>query len=112
VGSYYLGAVALVLAIPVGLLVLGYGLVLWGRDSVQRSPLVGGFGVLGAALAISNLVVARSCGTSTNRPIVSAVLSNDACHRDGVLALAVPILLVVATAALVRLGDARATLRR
>jgi hypothetical protein len=112
VDSYYLAAVLLVLAIPVGLLVVGYGLVLWGRDAVQRSPLVGGFGVLCASLAILNLVVARSCGTATNRPIVSAVLSSDACHRDGVLAVAVPILLVVATAALVRLRDAPPAVRR
>jgi hypothetical protein len=112
VDSYYLVAVLLVLAIPVGLLVLGYGLVQWGRDSLHRAPLVGGVGVLAATLAIVNLVVARSCGTGTNRPIVSAVLSSDACHRDGVLALALPILLVVGTAALVRLRDARTSVRR
>jgi hypothetical protein len=73
---------------------------------------VGSLGVLLAALAIVNLVVARSCGGGVNRPIVSAVLRSDACHRSGVIALGLPILLVVATATLVRLGDARAAVRR
>jgi hypothetical protein len=107
VDSYYLAAVLLVLAIPLGVLAVGAGLVAWGRDAVHRSPVVGGFGILCVAAAILNLVVARSCGAGVNRPIVSAVLSSDACHRSGVIALGLPLLLVVGTAAVVRLGDVR-----
>lgn len=106
-GSYYIAAIVLVLAIPVGLLTLGFGLVAWGRDAVRRSPVVGGLGVACTVLAIGNLVVARSCAAGVNRPIVSAALSSDACHRSGVIAVEIALLLVVATAAVVRLGEIR-----
>ena len=97
----------IVLLIPVtaGLLVVGLGA--WARDVVRRNAVIGGLGVVWLAAALANLVVERQCDDGTNRLVVGLFVSDHACHRSGVIALEVALLALVATAALVRLGDVR-----
>lgn len=105
--SYYLTALLIVLAIPVVVLALAVGLAGWARDSMARAPVTGALGVVLAASALVNLLVARSCGDGVNRPIVAAALGDDACRRVGLVSLQLLLLAVVATAVVVRLGDLR-----
>jgi hypothetical protein len=107
VGSYYLTALALVLAIPIAFLAACLGLALWTRDSVARAPLIGALGAVCTAAAIANLVVARACGDGINRPLVAAAVGADECRRVGVASVALVLLLLSATSAVTRLGDVR-----
>lgn len=100
-------ALIIVLLIPVAALLVVAGAIVWARDAVGRSPLVGGFGVLCVGVAVANLFVERTCEDGRNRPIVSMFVSDHACHRVGVISLEVVLLLVVATAVVVRLSDVR-----
>jgi hypothetical protein len=100
-------ALLIVLAIPVAALWVLAGFAVWARDAVRRSPLLGGLGVLCTGVAVANLFVERTCADGTNRPIVAMFVSDHGCHRLGVISLEVVVLLLVATAATVRLGDLR-----
>jgi hypothetical protein len=107
VGSYYLTAMAIVLAIPIVALAMVAGLARWARDVLSRSPLVGALGVLFTASSLVNLFMARACGAGVNRPIVALAVGDGACHRTGLVSLQLVVLLVVTTATVVRLGDVR-----
>ena len=107
VGSYYLTALAIVVAIPIVAMAVAAGLARWANDVLRRSPVVGAVGVLLTASAVLNLFVARACGGGVNRPIVALAVTDDACHRTGLVSLQLVLLLVVATAAVVRLGEVR-----
>ena len=100
-------ALILILVIPVAALLLLVGVGVWARDAVRRSPVVGGLGVLFTGVALANLFVERTCDDGTNRPVVSMLVSDHSCHRLGVISLEIVVLLIVATAVAVRLGDVR-----
>lgn len=104
-GSYYLGALALVLAIPIVALVVVGGTVVWARDVVTRAPVVGSIGAIATMLALANVFAARACGAGVNRPIIAITLADEACRRTGFLAFAVVLLLGSATASVVRLPE-------
>ena len=100
-------ATIIIIAIPVAALLLVAGALAWGYDAVVRNRVVGGLGILAAAAATANLFVERTCDDGTNRPIVSMFIGGHGCHRSGLLALEILLLLVVGTSVLVRLGDVR-----
>ena len=106
-GSYYLTALALVLAIPVAAMGALVGLAAWTRDAITRAPVLGVLGAACTFAAVANLFLARACGDGINRPIVAAAVGVDECRQVGVASVAVVILLLVATAAATRLGDVR-----
>ena len=106
-GSYYLTALAIVIAMPLAAIAVAAGLARWAHDALVRAPVLGALGVLFTGFAIVNLFVARACGDGVNRPIVAIALADDACREVGLVSLQLVILLVVATAAAVRLGDVR-----
>jgi hypothetical protein len=104
---YDLLALLIVFAIPfaaIGLVVAAYA---WGRDAIERSRAAGIAGVGLTVLAAVNLLVARGCGSGVNRPVITMVLGDDACHRVGLLSFELLLLLVVATSVVVRLPDVR-----
>jgi hypothetical protein len=106
-GSYELIALVLVLAIPaVGMAIVAGGIA-WARDTIARAPVPGSIGVACTIIAAANLFVARTCGGSTNRPIVAMALPDDPCQRSALIAVELVLLLVVATATVVRLPDLR-----
>lgn len=105
--SYYLGAVLLVLAIPIAAMSALVGLAAWTRDALTRAPVVGALGALCTFAAIVHLLVARRCGDGINRPLVAAAVGLDECRRVGVASVALVVLLLAATAAATRLGDVR-----
>jgi hypothetical protein len=102
----YLGAVAIVVGIPVVALALVFGGVALARDAVKREPVAGAVGVAGMILAVANLLMAQQCDGVTNRPII-AIATEAACRRDALLAMQLVVLVAVATAVVVRLGDVR-----
>ena len=105
--SYYLGAVLLVLAIPIAAMSALVGLAAWTHDALTRAPVVGALGAMCTFAAIVHLVVPRDCGDGVNRPIVAAAVGLDECHRVGVASVAVVVLLLAATTAVTRLRDVR-----
>lgn len=107
VGSHYLTALAIVVAIPIVAMAVAAGLARWASDVLRRSPVVGGVGVLLTASALLNLFVARACGGGVNRPIAALAAADDACYRTGLVSLLLVLLLVVATAVVVRLPEVR-----
>jgi hypothetical protein len=100
-------ATLIVIAIPVAALLLVAGALAWGYDAVVRNPYIGGLGIAAVAVATGNLFVVRTCRDGANRPITSMFVGDHACHRNGLLALQLVLLLVVATSVLVRLGEVR-----
>src|SRR3954470_9224519 len=100
-------ALLIVLLIPVAAAALVAGLVLWARDSVRRSRVIGGFGVVCVAVALVNLYVARACSDGVNRPIVGMWVSDHGCQRVGVMSFEAVLLAIVATSVVVRLADVR-----
>ena len=105
--SYYLVSLVLVLAMPIAALASLAGLVHWARDSIARAPVIGALGVVCAASALGNLLVARACGDSINRPLIGAALGDETCRRIGAASIELLLLIVVATAVVTRLGELR-----
>ena len=106
-GSYYLTALALVLAIPIVAMAALVGLVRWSRDALARAPVLGALGIVSTYIALANLFVARACGDGINRPIIAAAVGTDECRRLGVSSVGVALVLLVATPVVTRLGDVR-----
>lgn len=106
-GSYYLTALALVLAIPVAAMAVVTGLVLWTRDVLSRAPAIGALGAACTSAALAHLLVARTCGDGINRPIIAAALGSDECRRIGVGSVALAVLLLAATAVVTRLVEVK-----
>jgi hypothetical protein len=100
-------ATIIIIAIPVAALLLVAGALAWGYDAVNRNPVVGTLGITAAAAAVGNLFIERACHDGANRPIVSMFIGDHGCHRTGLLALQVLLLLVVGTSVLVRLGEVK-----
>jgi len=97
-------ATGAVIAMPLVALGLLAGLVAWARDAVSHRTPIGTAGVLIAAAAIGNLFIERRLGAATTRPVLALFLERDDAFRSALLALAVAVLLVVATSVAVRLA--------
>lgn len=100
-------ATIIVVAIPVAALLLVAGALAWAYDAVAHKPVIGMLGIVAASVATGNMIVEHSCHDGVNRPIISMWVGDHACHRSGLLALELLLLLVVGTSVLVRLSDVK-----
>jgi hypothetical protein len=100
-------ALLIVVLIPIAAGAAALGVGAWARDVVRRSPVLGGVGVLWLAVALGNLVIARTCDDGTNRPAIGLFASDHGCHRAGVISFEIVLLALVMTAVVVRLRDVK-----
>lgn len=101
-GSYYLPALLLVFAIPAAAVALGAGALVWARDALSRSPVIGLVGIALTAAAAGNLVIPRRLADEMNRPIVALFLSHGDPQRTGLASVDALLLCVLATSLAVR----------
>ena len=104
---YDLGALLIVLAAPFAFVLVALLAVAWARDSVRRSPAIGGVGLALTLIATGYLFVERTCSPTRNRPIFLAVVGPDHCRHSSLVAIQVVLLLAVVTALAVRVAPVR-----
>lgn len=105
--GYELEALVIVLALPFALVLLVTLTVAWVVDSVRRSAIVGGVGVLSTLVAVGYLFKETTCDVVVNRPAFMAILGPGDCRRTGLVAIELVLLLALATALAVRAPDLR-----
>lgn len=102
-GTYDLATGVIVAAIPSAAIMLVLGAVLLARDAIARSPGIAITGFAATLAAFGMLFVERSCSTTVNRPIFTAVVGPASCRAEALASIEVVLLLGLATTLAVRL---------
>jgi hypothetical protein len=109
-------AILIVVAVPIALVGLTASAGHWARWLYRAGGLIGVAGLVLTAVFVVNLVIPRSCSTTSipghtvhevNRPILSLVLGDGSCFRSAMGAAEAATLVGVASSTVVALLDRR-----
>lgn len=104
---YELIATGLIVLMPLAVAALVALLVLWVQDAFAQHPRKATVGVLVTAMALGNLFVRQDLGSATTRPVMALFVEHGAAFRGALGAVAVVLVLVMATSVAVRLPATR-----